>query len=161
MPVSVTKYVQIDRPVADTYAFLADPATMPKWAIHNVTSIKPVGNGRWEMDTPRGKGFLIPQYQKPNGILDHDFIDAGEGFWSVTARAVPIAESASVYMITLTKPDADAHGSIRGWHEADGRGTNRIESLRRSALTRVSISHQIRKEPLYVSQTYADRPGAL
>jgi hypothetical protein len=106
MPVSVTKYVQIDRPVADAYAFLADPATMPKWAIHNVRSIKLVGNGRWEMDTPRGKGFLIPHYQKPNGILDHDFIDAGEGFWSVTARAVPIANSASVYMITLTKPDA-------------------------------------------------------
>jgi Polyketide cyclase / dehydrase and lipid transport len=106
MPVSVTKYVQIDRPVAEAYAFLADPATMPKWAIHNVRSIKLVGNGRWEMDTPRGKGFLIPHYQKPNGILDHDFIDAGEGFWSVTARAVPIANSASVYMITLTKPDA-------------------------------------------------------
>jgi hypothetical protein len=106
MPVSVTKYVQIERPVIDAYTFLADPATMPKWAIHNVKSIKPVGNGRWEMDTPRGKGFLIPHYQKPNGILDHDFIDAGEGFWSVTARAVPIADSASVYMITLTKPDA-------------------------------------------------------
>jgi hypothetical protein len=106
MPVSVTKYVQIERPVDDAYAFLADPATMPKWAIHNVNSIKPVGNGRWEMDTPRGRGYLVSHYQKPNGILDHDFIDAGEGFWSVTARAVPIGASSSVYMITLTKPDA-------------------------------------------------------
>jgi hypothetical protein len=106
MPVSVTKYVQIERPAVDAYAFLADPATMPKWAIHNVKSIKQVGNGRWEMDTPRGTGFLVPHYQKPNGILDHDFIDAGEGFWSVTARAVPIGASTSVYMITLTKPDA-------------------------------------------------------
>jgi hypothetical protein len=106
MPVSVTKYVQIERPVENAYAFLADPATMPKWAIHNVKSIKPVGNGRWEMDTPRGRGYLVPHYQKPNGILDHDFIDAGEGFWSVTARAVPIGASSSVYMITLTKPDA-------------------------------------------------------
>jgi hypothetical protein len=105
MPVSVTKYVQIERPVADAYAFLADPATMPKWAIHNVKSIKPVGNGRWEMDTPGGRGYLVPHYQKSNGILDHDFIDAGEGFWSVTARAVPIGTSTSVYMITLTKPD--------------------------------------------------------
>ena len=106
MLVSVTKYVQIERPVDDAYAFLADPATMPRWAIHNVNSIKPVGNGRWEMDTPRGRGYLVPHYQKPNGILDHDFIDAGEGFWSVTARAVPIGSSTSVYMITLTKPDA-------------------------------------------------------
>ena len=106
MPVSVTKYVQIERPVADAFAFLADPATMPKWAIHNVKSIKPAGNGRWEMDTPRGRGYLVPHYQKPNGILDHEFIDAGEGFWSVTARTVPIGASSSVYMITLTKPDA-------------------------------------------------------
>ena len=105
MPVSVTKYVQVERPVTEAYAFLADPATMPKWAIHNVKSIKPVGNGRWEMDTPRGRGYLVPHYQKPNGILDHDFIDAGEGFWSVTARAVPIGASSSVYMITLTKPE--------------------------------------------------------
>jgi hypothetical protein len=106
MPVSVTKYVQIERPVADAYTFLADPATMPKWAIHNVTSIKQVGNGRWEMDTPRGRGYLVPHYETIHGILDHDFIDAGEGFWSVTARAVPIGASSSVYMITLTKPEA-------------------------------------------------------
>ncbi len=114
MPVSVTKYVQIERSVDNTYAFLADPATMPKWAIHNVKSIKPVGNGRWEMDTPRGRGYLVPHYQKPNGILDHDFIDAGEGFWSVTARAVPIADSTSVYMITLTKPDAMPMDAFEG-----------------------------------------------
>ncbi len=66
------------------------------------------------MDTPRGKGFLIPHYQKLNGILDHDFIDAGEGFWSVTARAVPIADSASLYMITLTKPDGIPMGAFEG-----------------------------------------------
>lgn len=103
---SETKYIQIERPVADAYGFLADPATMPQWAIHNVKSIKPVGNGRWEMETPRGKGYVIPHYQTTNGILDHDFIDAGEGFWSVTARVVPISKDASVYMITLTKPEA-------------------------------------------------------
>ena len=66
------------------------------------------------MDTPRGKGFLIPHYQKLNGILDHDFIDAGEDFWSVTARAVPIADSASLYMITLTKPDGIPMGAFEG-----------------------------------------------
>ncbi len=101
-----TKSIQIDRPAEDTYAFLADPTTMPQWAIHNVRSIRPVENGRWEMETPRGKGFLIPHYAEQNGILDHEFIDAGEGRWIVAARVVPIAESASVYMITLTKPEA-------------------------------------------------------
>lgn len=103
--VSITKYVQIERPVADTFNFLADPATMPKWAIHNVKSIQHVGGGRWEMDTPRGPGFLIPHYQNANGILDHEFIDASEGRWQVPARAVAVGERASVYIITLTKPE--------------------------------------------------------
>jgi hypothetical protein len=106
MILSVTKSIQIDRPAKDAYAFVADPATMPQWAIHNVKSINPAENGRWEMNTSRGKGFLIPRYAKLNGILDHDFIDAGEGFWSVAARVVPIAASTSVYMITLTKPES-------------------------------------------------------
>ena len=114
MILSVTKSIQIERPAAEAWAFLADPATMPKWAIHNVKSIKPLGNGRWEMDTPRGKGSLIPHYEKVNGILDHDFIDAGEGFWTVPARVVPVGDSESVYIITLTKPNgmpADAFES--------------------------------------------------
>ena len=115
MPLSVTKSIQIERPIADAYAFLADPTTMPSWAIHNVKSIKLLDNGRWEMETPRGKGVLVPHYDKSNGILDHDFIDAGEGRWSVTARVVPAGASASVYLITLTKPngmptDAFQHG---------------------------------------------------
>lgn len=102
---SVTKSIQIDRPAGVAYAFLADPATMPRWAIHNVKSIKPDGDGRWEMDTPRGKGFLVPHYAELNGILDHEFVDAAEGRWKVSARVVPVAESASVYMITLTRPE--------------------------------------------------------
>jgi hypothetical protein len=69
--------------------------------VHQASGERALGNGY-----PAGEGLPYPHYQKTNGILDHDFIDAGEGFWSVTARAVPIAVSASVYMITLTKPDA-------------------------------------------------------
>lgn len=105
MTVSVTKYIQIERPVADTFAFLSDPATMPRWAIHNVKAIRPLRDGRWEMDTPRGKGALVPHYEKHGGILDHEFLDAGEGRWWVPARAVPVGPSASVYIITLTRPE--------------------------------------------------------
>jgi len=106
MTQSVTKYIQFERPVAQAYAFLADPSTMPRWAIHNVNSIRPLGNGRWEMDTPRGKGGLIPHYDESTGILDHEFIDAGEGHWQVAARVVPVNANESVYMITLNNPGA-------------------------------------------------------
>jgi hypothetical protein len=105
MTTSATKTIQIARSAADTYDFIADPTTMPQWAVHNVKSIRELGNGLWEMETPRGKATLVPHYEKTNGILDHEFIDAGEGVWHVTGRVVPVGPSESVYIITLPKPD--------------------------------------------------------
>jgi ketosteroid isomerase-like protein len=104
--ITATKSVQIGRPVGDSYDFIADPATMPQWAIHNVKAIRPLEDGRWEMQTPRGKAILVPRYERRSGILDHEFIDAGEGVWKVSARIVPAGPGQSVYMITLPKPDA-------------------------------------------------------
>ena len=106
MTMTVTKTVQIGRPATDSYAFIADPETMPQWAIHNVQGIRPLDDERWEMQTPRGKAILMPHYEKHGSILDHAFVDASEGVWNVSARIVPAGPSASVYMITLPKPDA-------------------------------------------------------
>jgi ketosteroid isomerase-like protein len=103
--ISATKTIQIARSAAECYDFIADASTMPQWAIHNVKAIRDLGNGRWEMDTVRGKGTLIPHYGRETGILDHEFIDANEGCWKVTGRVVPVARAESVYMITLPKPD--------------------------------------------------------
>jgi ketosteroid isomerase-like protein len=105
MTISATKTVQIGRSAAESYSFAADPRTMPQWAIHNVNSIRELDNGRWEMDTPRGKATLIPHYEKASGILDHEFIDSNEGVWRVTARVVPVGPAESVYTITLPKPE--------------------------------------------------------
>ena len=93
MTMSRTKVIQIGRPVAESYAFIADPETMPKWAIHNVKAIRKLDGVRWEMETPRGKATLIPHYEERNGILGHEFIDAGEGLWHVTGRVVPTGPS--------------------------------------------------------------------
>ncbi len=106
MSITVTKTIQISRPACDSFGFIADPATMPQWAIHNVKAIRKLDGGRWEMDTPRGKAILIPRYERASGILDHEFIDASEGVWRVSARIVSTGPSESVYMITLPKPDA-------------------------------------------------------
>ncbi len=104
MTLSVTKAVQIQRPAAESYAFIANPETMPQWAIHNVKAIRRLDAVRWEMETPRGKAILIPHYEERNGILDHEFIDATEGVWHVTGRVVPLGPSESVYIMTLPKP---------------------------------------------------------
>ena len=115
MTMSITKTVQIERPAAESYAFIAAPETMPQWAIHNVKAIRKLDGVRWEMETPRGKATLIPHYEQRNGILDHEFIDAGEGVWHVTARVVPVGPSESVYTMTLPKPlGAARNGAISG-----------------------------------------------
>jgi hypothetical protein len=101
---SATLSVEIACPAAEAYRFIADPATMPQWAIHNVKSIRPAGQNEWEIRTPRGAGRLIPHYEQASGILDHEFVDPKEGSWEVSARIVPAGAKDSVYMITLVKP---------------------------------------------------------
>lgn len=53
-----------------------------------------------------GSGQFVPHFRGEYGILDHEFIDPREGPWNVPARVVPAGPSASVFIITLRKPDA-------------------------------------------------------
>ena len=71
MTAPVTLSVQFVRPWQNVFRFVADPSTMPQWAIHNVRSIRPLGEGIWEIETPRGSGRLIPSFEEAHGILDH------------------------------------------------------------------------------------------
>ena len=77
---------------------------MARWAIHNIRSIE-LCEDAWVMETPRGTGRFVPHFDAAHGVLDHEFIDPREGRWSVPARIVPIGPSASLYQITLTKPE--------------------------------------------------------
>ncbi len=93
---SVTLTVQIACPAAEAYQFIADPATMPQWAIHNVKAIRPVGQNEWEFQTPRGAGRSIPHFDQQSGILDHEFVDPKEGSWEISARIVSAGTKDSV-----------------------------------------------------------------
>jgi hypothetical protein len=101
---SVTLSVRIACPAEEAYRFIADPATMPQWAIQNVKAIRPMGLNEWEIQTPRGAGKLIPRSDQTSAILDHEFVDPKEGSWEVSGRIVPAGAKDSVYMITLVKP---------------------------------------------------------
>lgn len=111
--ICVTLSVQIACSAAEGYRFIADPAAMTRWAIHNVQSIRPVGQGEWEIQTPRGFGRLIPHFDPAFGILDHEFVDPKEGSWEVSARIVPVGAKDSVYMITLIKPPSMPEDAFR------------------------------------------------
>jgi len=100
---SMTKSVAINAPVQKVFAFLSDGANWPKWAIHNVKSVKPGKDGTWDMETTRGAGTLILKGDATSGVLDHVFVDGQGVSWPVPARVVSAGKGA-VYVLTFTKP---------------------------------------------------------
>lgn len=101
---SITKTVSIAAPVSKVFAFLANPANWPQWAIVNVKSIKPGEGEWWEMQTPVGQAKLRLRPDASLGILDHDF-EAPDARWTVPARVVPNGDG-SEFMMTFFQPPA-------------------------------------------------------
>ncbi|HEX4227638.1 MAG TPA: hypothetical protein VHZ07_03140 [Bryobacteraceae bacterium] len=88
---SVTKSVEIGRPAAESYDFIADPGSMPRWAIHNVKTIRKMESGRWEMDTPRGRATLVPAEAFEAGMRQMD--GRTRCFESVYRRSSPMSSA--------------------------------------------------------------------
>jgi uncharacterized protein YndB with AHSA1/START domain len=99
---SITKSVAINRDPADVFRFLADASNWPRWAIVNVLSVAPAGEGWWDMRTPGGPAKLRIRAVEAYGLLDHDFV-APEARWTVPARVVPNAGGAE-FLITFFQP---------------------------------------------------------
>jgi len=101
---SITKTVSINAPIDRVFAFLADAANWPKWAIVNVKSVKRADDQWWNMETPGGMAKLRIRANAEFGILDHDF-NAPDASWTVPARVVPNG-SGCEFMITFFQPPA-------------------------------------------------------
>jgi hypothetical protein len=102
---SVTKTVTIERPVADVFAFLADAANWPAWAIVNVKAIEPSDEPDWWlMTTPRGSARLRIRGNAELGTLDHDYVE-DQASWHVPARVVANG-TGTEFMITFFQPPA-------------------------------------------------------
>jgi hypothetical protein len=103
MDLTVTKWVAIDCSVKDVFRFLADVGNWPRYAVHNVKSARQTAENIWSIETPRGPGRVVLHPDAGYGILDHEFIDAGEGRWEVPHRVVA-AGGGSVVIFTFAKP---------------------------------------------------------
>lgn len=104
MIVPVTKTVTINCSPMAVFTFLANGENWPKFAVHNILSLRPGSEGDWIIETPRGPGRLRLKTAASFGIVDHEFIDPQEGRWEVPARVVA-ADNRSVFMMTLSKPE--------------------------------------------------------
>jgi hypothetical protein len=65
--------VHIDCPPDEVYAFVSNPANLPKWATGLGGSIRQV-NGEWVADAPMGKVKIRFAERNRFGVLDHDVI---------------------------------------------------------------------------------------
>lgn len=104
MTITTTKTVNIKASSDKVWDYVNDLSKWAEWAIHNVQSVRQGENGFWLMDGPRGTSKVKMSSDKTTGILDHDFIDPGEGHWKVPCRVVE-GNLGSHFMITFTKPE--------------------------------------------------------
>ncbi len=68
---SLTISVQIERPLAEVYEFLAEPRNFPTWASNLGTSFKHLSGNDWVTDTRSGRVILRFAERNAFGILDH------------------------------------------------------------------------------------------
>lgn len=100
---SITKTVPIERDPATVFAFLADLANWPRWAVVNIKSVAPVaGSEWWNMVTSYGEAKLRLRADPQHWLLDHDFFDP-QASWTVPARVVANRGGAE-FMMTFFQP---------------------------------------------------------
>jgi hypothetical protein len=86
---SQTISVSIDRPFDEVYDYLVNPANYQYWATVEPGTFKPLGNGDWQGEMPKGLRHF--RFTPPNnfGVLDHAIFVPGEELLYTPMRLVP------------------------------------------------------------------------
>ena len=104
MAASRTKSVDIGAPVAEVFAFLANPMNWPQYAVVNLRAVAAGADGWYRATTKFGEGEIKIQPVRELGVLDHVWRDP-QASWQVNCRAVPNGSGATV-MMTFFQPSA-------------------------------------------------------
>ncbi|MEZ0446366.1 SRPBCC family protein [Cellulomonas sp. ICMP 17802] len=114
--------VFVARPVAQVYAFVADPANLPRWAPGLGSAVVHDG-GHWFVETPAGRVRVT--FAPPNeyGVLDHEVL-------------TPTGESVYVPMRALA--DGDGCEVVFTLRRAPGMSDDELE--RDTALVRADLA---------------------
>ncbi|HWJ85210.1 MAG TPA: SRPBCC family protein [Cellulomonas sp.] len=95
--------VHINRPVAEVYAFVSDPANLGRWAAGLGTSVVQEG-GRWFAETPEGRVWITFAPVNEYGVLDHEVrTPAGETVY-VPLRAIADGDDCEVVFTLRPSP---------------------------------------------------------
>jgi hypothetical protein len=95
--------VHIDRPVAEVYAFAADPANLPRWAPGLGSSVV-CEDGVWFVETPGGRARVTFAPANEYGVLDHEVVTpTGETVY-VPLRAIADGDGCEVVFTLRRSP---------------------------------------------------------
>ncbi|GEA87391.1 SRPBCC family protein [Cellulomonas cellasea] len=106
--------VHIDRSVPDVYAFVSDPANLPRWA-PGLGGDVVEEDGRWFVETPGGRAQIT--FTPPNdlGVLDHDVVTPSGEIVHVPLRALADGDGCEVVFTVRRSPvmsDADLERDV-------------------------------------------------
>lgn len=97
--------VWIDRPAADVYDYVRQPANLPHWAAGLGSSIEQV-EGRWVADSPLGRIEVELAEPNPYGILDHWVtLATGERFYN-PMRVIADGEVCELVFTVRRQPES-------------------------------------------------------
>lgn len=95
--------VHIDRPVADVYVFVSDPAHLPRWAPGLGTSVVQE-DGVWFVETAAGRAQVTFAPDNEYGVLDHEVVTASGEKVYVPLRAIADGEGCEVIFTLRRSP---------------------------------------------------------
>ncbi|MGW6130848.1 SRPBCC family protein [Cellulomonas sp. NPDC055163] len=95
--------VHIDRSVPDVYAFVADPANLPRWA-PGLGGDVVEEDGQWFVETPGGRAQITFTPRNGLGVLDHDVVTPTGETVHVPLRAVADGDGTEVVFTVRRSP---------------------------------------------------------
>jgi hypothetical protein len=108
----------IERDPDDVFHFVSEAENQPRWAVNFVRSTRPIGDGRYTMETPVGELTYRLEADATRRVVDWVFETPG-GETVMPARVVPHAAGA-VFSFTIPRmPGTDDVAWERGRNGLD------------------------------------------
>jgi hypothetical protein len=111
--------VHIDRPVTEVYAFVSNPANLPRWAPGIGGPVVQIDD-TWFVETPEGRARVTFAPDNEYGVLDHEVLTPSGATVYVPLRAIEDGDGCEVVFTLRRMPgmtDADFErdtGLVRG-----------------------------------------------
>ena len=94
----------IERPAAEVYAYVVDPANLPTWAAGLSGSIEQ-REGRWFAESPMGEVEVTFVPENPYFVLDHDVKLPGGTTFNNPMRVIADGNGCEVVFTLRRRPD--------------------------------------------------------